>query len=91
MPASEDFTPLDTLKRYLSAPRRLVGEGLSSLATLPQRAFQASEQMRTEGTYDPAPAVEAALLPMGTGAVSGVKAAAGEKVIGAGPIRESLR
>jgi hypothetical protein len=87
MPASEDFTPLDTLKRYLSLPRRTIEEGLSSLATLPQRAFQASEQMRTEGPYNPAPVVEAALTTMGTGAVAGVKAAAGEKVLGAGPIR----
>jgi hypothetical protein len=87
VPASEDFTPLDTLKRYLSLPRRTIEEGLSSLATLPQRAFQASEQMRTEGPYDPGPAVEAALTTMGTGAMAGVKAAPGEAVLGAGPIR----
>jgi hypothetical protein len=82
-----DLTPLDTLKRYASAPRRAIEGAIGSVLTLPQRAFQASEQMRTEGPYDPAPAVEAALLPMGTGAVAGVKAAPGEAVLGAGPIR----
>jgi hypothetical protein len=83
-----DVTPWDTLRRYASAPRRAIEGAIGSLATLPQRAFQASEQMRTEGPYDPAPAVEAAMLPMGTGAVAGVKAAPGEAVFGAGAVRK---
>jgi hypothetical protein len=50
-----------------------------SLATIPQRAFGASETMRTEGTYNPAPIVDAAMLPMG-----GPAAKSGEMVLSAG-------
>jgi hypothetical protein len=83
-----DLTPWDTLKRYASFPRRTIEGAIGSLATLPQRAFAASEQMRTEGPYNPAPAIESALLPMGTGAVAGVKAAPSEAVFGAGLTRK---
>jgi hypothetical protein len=38
---------------------------LTQLATLPQRAFGASERMRLSGEYDPAPVIEAATLAVG--------------------------
>jgi hypothetical protein len=83
-----DLTPWDTLKRYASFPRRTIEGAIGDLATLPKRLYGASEQMRTEGSYNPGPAIEAALLPMGTGAVAGVKAAPGEAVLGAGLTRK---
>jgi hypothetical protein len=58
-----------------------------ALGLLSKRAIGSSEMMRTQGMYDPAPMVEAAMLPMGTGAVAGVKMAPGEMALGAGPIR----
>jgi hypothetical protein len=58
-----------------------------ALGLLSKRTIGSSEMMRTQGTYDPAPMVEAAMLPMGTGAVAGVPMRAGEAVFGAGPIR----
>jgi hypothetical protein len=60
---------------------------MSSLATLPQRAIQNSQQSLNTGNYDPGPTLEAATLPMGTGAIAGVPMRAGEAVLGAGPIR----
>lgn len=60
---------------------------LGSLATLPQRAIENSQQSLDTGTYDPGPTLEAAMLPMGTGAIAGVPVRAGEAVLGAGPIR----
>jgi hypothetical protein len=65
----------------------LMGGAYNWLGHLAQRAIGASETMRTQGTYDPAPMVEAAMLPMGTGAVAGLKMAPGEMALGAGPIR----
>ena len=65
----------------------LFGGAYNALGDLSKRAFGASETMRNEGTYNPAPMVEAAMLPMGTGAVAGVPMRAGEAVLGAGPIR----
>src|SRR6201996_9301420 len=56
-------------------------------ASLPQRAFEASENRRAGGDYDPSPILEAATLPMGTGAIAGLPLRAGEMALGAGPIR----
>jgi hypothetical protein len=42
-----------------------VGQTAKSLFTLPQRAFEASRQHVLTGEYDPAPILEAAMLPMG--------------------------
>lgn len=64
-----------------------IGHAAESFATLPKRAFGASEEMRTEGTYNPEPIVEAATLPMGTGAIVGVPLKAGEAAFGAGILR----
>lgn len=59
----------------------------NSLGDVSKRALGASETMRQEGVYNPSPLLEAAMLPMGTGAVAGVPMRAGEAVLGAGPIR----
>ena len=60
---------------------------MDSLATLPRRAIENSQQSLNSGNYDPGPTLEAATLPMGTGAIAGVPVRAGEAVLGAGPIR----
>jgi hypothetical protein len=72
----------------------LVGSAASGLSTLPQRAIEASAQdvqHLGEADYQPqaiGPALEAAGLPMGTGAIAGVPVRAGEAVLGAGAIRK---
>ena len=60
---------------------------LGGLATLPQRAIENSQHSLNTGTYDPGPTLEAATLPMGTGAIAGVPVRAGEKVLGSGAVR----
>ena len=65
----------------------MLKNSVTGLASLPQRAFEASENRRLGGDYDPAPIVESATLPMGTGALAGVPVRAGEAVLGAGPVR----
>jgi hypothetical protein len=60
---------------------------ITSTATLPQRAVDSSERMRTEGVYDPAPFIEAAILPMGTGAIVGAPVRGAEVALGAGPTK----
>jgi hypothetical protein len=57
------------------------------LATLPQRVVQNSQFAVGTGSYDPAPVVEAAMLPMGTGGVAGVPLRGGEIAFGAGPTK----
>jgi hypothetical protein len=64
-----------------------VESAISNLATLPQRAIQNSQYSLATGTYDPGPTLEAATLPMGTGAIAGVPVRGAEAVLGAGPIR----
>lgn len=64
-----------------------VKSAIGSLATLPQRVIENSQYSLGSGTYDPGPTLEAATLPMGTGAIAGVPVRAGEAVLGAGPIR----
>lgn len=65
----------------------LLGGAYEALGLLAKRAFGASEMMRQTGVYNPAPMVEAAMLPMGTGAIAGVPVRGAETVLGAGPIR----
>ena len=62
----------------------------NSLGETAKRAFGTSEMMRTEGTYDPAPMVEAAMLPMGTGGIAGVPVKGAEAVLGAGFVGRKL-
>ncbi len=54
---------------------------------VPKRAMDASQRMVETGEYDPGPIMEAAMLPMGTGAIAGVKALPSEAVLGSGLIR----
>jgi hypothetical protein len=91
--AAEKFVP-PVLKDWTAqaaskdvATLKGMGSVLSDALTLPERAIQNSQFAVDTGTYDPRVPVEAALLPMGTGAVAGVKALPGEMVAGAGPIR----
>lgn len=62
---------------------------IRNTAAIPKRAIEAASnyQPGQPETYDPAPIVDAAMLPMGTGAIAGVPVRAGEAVLGAGPIR----
>jgi hypothetical protein len=60
---------------------------MKGLVTLPQRAIENSQNSLNTGTYDPGPTLEAATLPMGTGAIAGVPVRGAEAVVGAGPIR----
>jgi len=53
---------------------------LGGMASLPQRAFEASDRLRYAGEYDPGPGLEAALLTMG-----GTGFAARRGALGAGP------
>lgn len=68
-----------------AAVRNFLGSVAGNAASLPQRAFESAEQLRNEGVYDPGPILEAASLPMGTGAMVGVRGAGA--VLGAGPVR----
>lgn len=64
-----------------------LAKSVMGLMTLPQRAMDSARQFTETGQYDPAPIVEAAMLPMGTGAIAGVPLRSGEAVLGVGPIR----
>lgn len=70
---------------------KLFGGAVNSLATLPKRAIEGAAMYQPGSGEIPnetiAPALEAATLPMGTGALAGVPVKAGEAVLGAGPIR----
>jgi hypothetical protein len=57
------------------------------LGNLAKRAIGSAQMMQQTGVYDPAPIMESALLPMGTGAIAGVPVRGAETVLGAGPIR----
>jgi hypothetical protein len=62
----------------------ILSGGYQYLDNLAKRAFGASEEMRAGGAYNPAPAVEAAMLPM-MGGVAGT--GEGGFAVGAGPIK----
>lgn len=72
-----------------AAPKdwKIISEAATGMATLPKRAIEGAAQYQPgSGEVSDAtigPAVEAASLPMGTGAVAGVPLRAGEKVLGA--------
>jgi hypothetical protein len=68
----------------------VIGNMVSGMAHIPERAFQSSEAMRGGYGYEPGPILEAAALPMGTGAMAGVPVKAGEHVLGAGAIRSMM-
>ena len=83
-----DFTPVDydpfAAEKFANPAVKGAIEGAASL---PRRAFEASETMRQGGGYDPGPVLEAATLPVGTGALTGVSMKAGEAALGSGAIR----
>src|SRR5262245_55854954 len=62
-------------------------EKVQGLLSLPQRAFESSENLRQAVQYDPGPILEAATLPMGTGAIAGLPLRSGEAALGAGILR----
>lgn len=63
---------------------RALYEGLGNTA---KRAIESSEAMRRGEGYDPGPVLEAATIPMGTGAFAGVPLRGAEVALGAGPVR----
>ena len=65
-----------------------IGGLYNSLGGVAKRALGESANAVGTGVYNPAPAMEAGLLTMGTGAVAGVPVRAGETVLGSGPIRQ---
>ena len=77
-------------------PGAPIARMVQGLMTLPQRAIQNSQYSLDSGTYDPKVPLEAAMLPMGTGAIAGVPVRSGETVLGSGlvnklPMDESAR
>lgn len=60
---------------------------IHGLVTLPRRAIENSQRSLDTGDYDPGPTLEAAMLPMGTGAIAGVPVRGAETVLGSGAIR----
>jgi hypothetical protein len=59
----------------------------AGLGDTAKKAFGAAQLYTDTGQYDPSPVFNAAMLPMGTGAVAGVPLRGAETVLGAGPIR----
>jgi hypothetical protein len=68
---------------------KVVAGMIKGIATLPQRAIENSQTSLDTGTYDPGPTLEAATLPMGTGAIAGVPVKGTEAVLGSGAIRRT--
>ncbi len=69
----------------------MIASALRSLLTLPKRAIEGAAAYQPGSGTIPnetiGPALESALLPMGTGAIAGVPVRGAEAVLGAGPIR----
>ena len=59
---------------------------VEGMATMPRRAMQSSESMRTTGIYDPAPMVEASTLMMGGAPLVSNVSRAGEVALGIVPV-----
>lgn len=77
--------------RYVRAVIQSLGtmpqRAAEGMLTLPQRALESSQRMVEGGGYDPAPILESAMIPMGTGAIAGARALPHEAILGAGPVR----
>jgi hypothetical protein len=65
----------------------VLGAAYNWLGELAKRNIENAQTYSQTGQYDPGPALEAATLPMGTGAIAGVRG--GGAVLGAGPIRRT--
>ena len=70
-----------------SGMNNLVGGLYNYFGGLAKRSIENSQTSLDTGTYDPRTPIEAAMLPMGTGAITGVPVRGTEAVLGAGPIR----
>lgn len=95
-PMGSMFNPFDWSGVGQSMPENIgrdrvldpLANALMSTATLPKRAMDSARRFTETGEYDPAPIMEAAMLPMGGGAIAGVPARAGEAVLGSGAVRK---
>lgn len=67
-----------------------VARTFGSLASLPRRAIQNSQVAVGTGTYNPAPVLEAAMLPMAATPFGAPAARAGEVALGAGPVPKAI-
>jgi hypothetical protein len=85
------FAPVATVDPYTGAQGDLLHRAVigapQALHDLAKSNIEASELMRLGGEYNPRPALEAAMLPWGSGAIAGLPLAAKETALGAGPIR----
>lgn len=97
-PSATGANPLRPFDPYGNDPGNAFGDqnaGLGSVLarmarnalSIPQRAFEASNRFYDTGDYDPGPILNAAMLPMGTGAIAGVPLRGSEIVLGAGAPR----
>jgi hypothetical protein len=64
-----------------------VSNTIGGFLSLPRRAIESAANYQQTGQYDPAPIVEAATLPLGTGVLAGVPMRAGEVALGSGALR----
>ena len=69
-------------------PKSWAVDAIKGMLSLPERAVGAVSDYTNTGTYNPVPILEAATLPLGTGAIAGVPLKAGEAALGAGILRK---
>jgi hypothetical protein len=68
----------------------LFGGAYNALGDLSKRAIGNSQTAMETGYYNPAPVLDAAMLPMGTGGIAGVPVKGAEAVLGAGFVGRKL-
>jgi hypothetical protein len=81
------LSPAEEAELPEGVPAKVIRGAAMNFATLPKRAYESSQRMVETGEYDPAPILEAATLPMGTGAMAGARALPREMIAGSGPVR----
>jgi hypothetical protein len=81
-------SPAETAQQP-SGMAALLSGAYNAMGLLAKRALGNSANAVGTGVYDPAPVMEAAMLPMGTGGIAGLKMAPNEVAFGAGPIRST--
>jgi hypothetical protein len=69
-PEEEAETPPNVLDKGVTALANGLGRTAGSVATLPRRAIENSQYSLDSGNYDPRPTMQAATLPLGTGALA---------------------
>jgi len=77
----------EAMADVVAAPGAVAKAAYEYTGDLAKRNFESAEKLSRTGVYDPAPVLEAATLPMGTGAIAGVPLRAGETALGAGILR----